>query len=53
MSPIRKSVYQGRPDPEKIASRFVLIIVILILLGFVRAGIENEWFEPIIEFVLS
>ena len=53
MADIRKPAYQGRPEPLKIAKRFINIIIILLVLGFIRAGIDNNWFNPIIEFILS
>ncbi|MDD3191044.1 MAG: hypothetical protein PHI66_05155 [Candidatus Pacebacteria bacterium] len=48
-----KPAYQGRPDPRKVANRFMLVLVLLLLAGFVRLGIKNNWFTPMIEFILS
>jgi len=53
MLDIRKPAYQGRPEPQKIAIRFMNIAIILLILGFIRAGIENDWFGATIEFILS
>lgn len=48
-----KPAYQGRPDPQKIADRMMLIIVLLLVLGFIRAGIDNRWFEQFLDFMRS
>lgn len=53
MSNLGKPAYQGRPDPESVASRFMLIFVILLLLGFVQAAIKNGWLAGIVRFILS
>jgi hypothetical protein len=48
-----KPAYLGRPDPQLIANRLMLIIVALLILGFIQAGIKNGWFAPIIQFIMS
>jgi hypothetical protein len=48
-----KPTYQGRPDPIHIANRIMAIIVALLVLGFIQAGIKNDWFTPIINFIIS
>lgn len=53
MADIRKPAYQGRPDPTKVAQRFMQLIILLLVLGFLRAGVENRWFESIIRFIES
>jgi len=53
MADIRKPAYTGRPEPQKVAQRFMLITVLLLVLGFVRAGIDNKWFDAIIKFINS
>ena len=53
MANIRQPAYQGRPDPSKVARRFLNLMIVLLILGFFRAAIENEWFVPIIRFIRS
>lgn len=53
MADIRQSAYQGRPDPTKVAQRFMIITILLLILGFFRAATENRWFEAIIRFIES
>lgn len=53
MSNLGKPAYQGRPDPEYVASRFMMIFVVLLLLGFLRAAVKNGWLSGIINFILS
>jgi len=48
-----KPAYQGRPDPQKIADRMMLLIVVLLILGFIRAGLDNRWFVQFFNFVTS
>jgi len=53
MPQIGKPAYQGRPDPQKIADRLMLIIVILLVLGFIQASIKHHWFDSLISFFFS
>ena len=39
--------YQGRPHPMKAANMFMLILVIILLAGFIKAGLREGWFEMI------
>ena len=40
--------YKGKPAPLKAANRFMLILVILLLAGFIKAGMREGWFDRII-----
>ena len=40
--------YKGRPEPQKVANRFMLILIIILLAGFIKAGTREGWFEGII-----
>ncbi len=42
--------YKGKPNPLKAANRFMLILVILLLAGFIKAGMREEWFESILSY---
>jgi len=53
MANLGKPAYQGRPDPIIVPNRIMLIAVILLVLGFLRAAYKNGWLEPVIEFILS
>ncbi|MFA7169698.1 MAG: hypothetical protein WC178_02485 [Candidatus Paceibacterota bacterium] len=53
MSNLGKPAYQGRPDPQKIADRLMLIFGVLFVLGFLQAGIKGNWFDEIINFIVS
>jgi hypothetical protein len=53
MSNIGKPAYQGRPDPQKIADRFMLVVIIILVLGFLQAAVKNGWFTSTINFILS
>ena len=53
MSNIGKPAYQGRPEPELVAKRFMLIVVTLLILGFLRAVVKNGWLDNTIAFILS
>lgn len=53
MADIRQPAYQGRPDPSKVAQRFMILMILLLILGFIKAAIDNEWFESIIGFIES
>ncbi|MCK5332511.1 hypothetical protein KAJ41_01445 [Candidatus Parcubacteria bacterium] len=44
--------YKGKPDPMKIANRVMFIFVLILFIGFVKAGLREGWFEPIIDFIL-
>ena len=44
---------RGQPDPEEMAVYVMLIILVVLLVACIRVGIREEWFEPIIEFILS
>ena len=39
--------YQGRPDPMKAANMFMLVLIIILLAGFIKAGLREGWFEGI------
>jgi hypothetical protein len=53
MSDIGKPAYQGRPDPQRVADRAMLLMLILLVLGFFQAAIKNGWFSSAISFILS
>lgn len=53
MSNLGKPAYQGRPDPQKIPDRVMLIVVVLLILGFLQTAIKNGWFASIIDFIKS
>jgi hypothetical protein len=40
--------YQGKPHPTKAANIFMLVLVIILLVGFIKAGLREGWFEGII-----
>jgi len=44
--------YQGKPSPMKAANMFMLVLVIILLAGFIKAGLREEWFEPIRNFIM-
>jgi hypothetical protein len=44
---------RGQPDPEKMAIYIMLVILAVLFMAYVRVGIREGWFEPIIEFILS
>jgi hypothetical protein len=44
--------YVGRPSPLKAANRIMLILLIILFAGFVKAGIRENWFEPLVNFVM-
>jgi len=39
--------YTGRPKSTKAASTVMLILAIILLVGFIKAGLREGWFEPI------
>ena len=43
--------YKGKPEPLKAANRFMLILVILLLAGFIKAGMREGWFEEILNSI--
>jgi hypothetical protein len=45
--------YVGRPSPLKAANRVMLILIIILIAGFVKVGIRENWFEPIVNFVMN
>ncbi len=47
------SAYRGKPDPAKIANRIMLVVISLLLVGFVKAGLREDWFNSTIEFIMS
>ncbi len=44
--------YVGRPSPLKAANRVMLVMLIILIAGFVKAGLRENWFEPIADFVM-
>jgi hypothetical protein len=36
--------YKGRPHPLKIANRIILVLILLLLIGFIKAGLREGWF---------
>lgn len=44
--------YQGRPNPTKAANMFMLVLIIILLAGFIKAGLRENWFEPIKNFIM-
>ena len=44
---------RGQPDPEKMATYIMLVILAVLFAAYLRVGIREGWFEPIIEFILS
>lgn len=53
MSNLGKPAYLGRPDPQRFPDRVMLILVIILIFGFIRAAIKYRWFDNIITFILS
>jgi len=45
--------YKGRPSPQKAANIFVLVLIIILLSGFIKVGLRENWFEPMICFMFS
>ena len=43
--------YKGKPDPLKAANRFMLILIIILLAGFIKAGMREGWFEGIMSSI--
>ena len=43
--------YKGKPNPLKAANRFMLVLVILLLIGFIKAGTREGWFETMMSSV--
>ena len=41
------SAYQGKPNPTKAASTVMLVLVVILLAGFIKAGLREGWFESI------
>ena len=44
--------YLGKPSPFKAANRFMQVLVFVLLVGFIKAGLREDWFEPIINFIM-
>ncbi len=44
--------YVGRPSPLKAANRVMLVMLIILIAGFIKAGLRENWFEPIVDFVM-
>ena len=44
--------YKGKPDTLKVANRFMFVLVLVLLVGFIRAGLREGWFEPIVNFIM-
>ncbi len=44
--------YLGKPSPFKAANRFMQVLVFILLAGFIKAGLREGWFEPIIDFIM-
>ncbi|MCK5085060.1 MAG: hypothetical protein KAQ64_05410 [Candidatus Pacebacteria bacterium] len=44
--------YKGRPLPVKAANRFMQILLIVLAAGFIKVGLREGWFEPIIDFIM-
>jgi len=49
----REPADRGQPNPEKMATYIMLIILAVLFVAYIRVGIREGWFEPIIEFILS
>jgi hypothetical protein len=43
--------YRGKPEPLKAANRFMLILIILLLIGFIKAGMREGWFDGILNSI--
>ena len=41
------SAYKGKPNPMKAANMFMLVLIIILLAGFIKAGLREGWFEMI------
>lgn len=37
--------YQGKSDPTRAAATFVLVLAVVLLAGFIKAGLREGWFE--------
>ena len=44
---------RGQPSPEKMASYIMTVILAVLFVAYIRVGLREEWFTPIIEFILS
>jgi len=47
------SAYKGKPDPTKTANQIMFILISILLIGFVKAGLREGWFDSAIEFIMS
>ena len=43
--------YKGKPEPLKATNRFILIFIILLLIGFIKAGMREGWFEEMLNSI--
>lgn len=43
--------YEGKPNPIKAANAFMFVLIVLLLIGFIKVGIREKWFEPIINTI--
>ena len=43
--------YKGKPNPLKAANRFMLVLMIILLIGFIKAGMREGWFEEMLNSV--
>ena len=44
--------YVGRPSPLKAANRVMLVLIMILGAGFIKAGLREGWFESIIDFIM-
>ena len=42
--------YRGKPSPMKAANIFMLVLIIILLAGFIKTALREDWFEAIINF---
>ncbi|MCK5123038.1 MAG: hypothetical protein KAQ87_02725 [Candidatus Pacebacteria bacterium] len=43
--------YKGKPEPLKVANRFMLILIIILLIGFIKAGTREGWFDEMMNSI--
>jgi len=44
--------YKGKPNPMKAANTFMLVLIVILLAGFIKAGLREGWFEPLENFIM-
>jgi len=46
-----KPAYKGSENPIDSANYFMLILVLILVLGFIQAGIKKGWFSALMKYL--